>query len=115
MLVIDSTPLLTVRLKIKVPLACRPVVSVYVGKGLNTTVNDIDDGGYELFYTAGTDWDDQLKTFTRSCLFKRFQMSISFTTTPSEGGVRSTTQVISLRDQVGGNARTTVTGQSFPR
>jgi hypothetical protein len=95
--------------------AGRPVVSVYVGKGLNTTVNDIDDGSYELFYTAGTDWDDQLKTFTRSCLFKRFQMPISFITTPIEGAVRSTTQVISLRDQTGGNAWTTVTGQPFPR
>jgi len=96
--------------------AGKPVVSVYVATGLNTTVDDINDGSYELFYTSGTDWDGQLETFTRSCSFKRFQTPVNFTTTPIEGGaVRSTTQVVGLRDQAGGNARTTVPGQSFPR
>jgi hypothetical protein len=93
----------------------KPVVSVYVGTGLDTTVAGIGDGSYELFYTSGTDWDGQLKTFTRSCLFKRFRMPVSFTTTPLEGAIRSTTQVISLRDKIGENARTTVPAQSFPR
>jgi hypothetical protein len=93
----------------------KPVVSVYVGTGLNTTVDDIDDGSYELFYTSGIDWDSQLKTFTRSCLFKRFPMPASVTTTPMEGAVRSTTQVIGLRDKIEENAQTTVPSQSFPR
>jgi hypothetical protein len=93
----------------------KPVVSVYVGTGLNTTVDNIEDGSYELFYTSGIDWDSQLKTFTRSCSFKRFPMPVSFTTTPMEGAIRSTTQVIGLRDKIGENAQTTLPGQSFPR
>jgi hypothetical protein len=93
----------------------KPVVSVYVGTGLNTTVDNIEDGSYELFYTSGIDWGGQLKTFTRSCSFKRFPMPVSFTTTPMEGAIRSTTQVIGLRNKIGENAQTTLPGQSFPR
>lgn len=93
----------------------KPVVSVYVGTGLTTTVDNIEDGSYELFYTSGIDWDGQLKTFTRSCLFKRVALPVSFTTVSMEGAVRSTTQVIGLRGKVGENAQKTVPGQSFPR
>lgn len=93
----------------------KPVVSVYVSKGSITTVDDIDDGSYELFYTSGIDWDDQLKTFTRSCLFKRFETPMSFTTIPIESAIRSTTQVVSLRAKIGEKPQTTVPAQSFPR
>ena len=93
----------------------KPVASVYVGKGSKTIVDNIDDGSYELFYTSGIDWDGQLKTFTRSCLFKRFETPVSFTTMPIDGAIRSTTQAISLRDKMGKNARMAVPAQSFPR
>lgn len=93
----------------------KPVVSVYVGQGSKTTVDTIDDGSYELFYTSGIDWDGQLKTFTRSCLFKRFETPVNFTTIPIGGAIRSTTQAVSLRDKMGENTRTTVPAQSFPR
>lgn len=93
-----------------------PVVSVYVGKGSETTVGKINDGSYELFYTSGIDWDGQLKTFTRSCLFERFEESVEFTTVRVEGGINYTIQSIGLQPRIGGNARTTeVPAQSFPK
>jgi hypothetical protein len=93
----------------------KPCVSVYVSKGSNTTVGNINDGSYELFYTSGIDWDDQLKTFTRSCLFKRFETPVEFTTMPIKGGTRYTMQVIVLQSRIGENARTTVPERSFPK
>jgi hypothetical protein len=92
-----------------------PIMSVYIGKGLNTTVDNINDGSYELFYTSGIDWDDQLKTFTRSCLFKHFEIPVDFTTVPVKGGIKYTTQAVRLQSRIGENAPTTVPAQSFPR
>lgn len=94
----------------------RPMVSVYVGQGSSATVGQINDGSYEMFYTSGDDWDGQLKTFTRSCQFKRFEKSAEFTTTQIKGGIRYTVESIGLQPAIGGNARTTVVpAQSFPR
>ncbi|MGH3986910.1 MAG: hypothetical protein ACRDTZ_06280, partial [Pseudonocardiaceae bacterium] len=93
-----------------------PVVSVYVGKRSETTVGKINNGSYELFYTSGIDWDGQLKTFTRSCLFERFEEPVEFTTVPVQGGIKYTIQSIGLQPRIGGNAQTTeVPAQSFPR
>ncbi len=94
----------------------RPMVSVYVGKGSSATVGQISDGSYEMFYTSGEDWDNQLKVFTRSCQFKRFEEPVIFSTTSVNGGIRYTIQTVGLQPRVGGNARTTqVSPQSFPR
>lgn len=94
----------------------RPIVSVYVRKGSNTTVGQINDGSYELFYTSGEDWDDHLKIFTRSCQFERFETIAEFTTTSIKGGIRYTIQTVGLQPAIGGNARTeAVPAQSFPR
>lgn len=94
----------------------RPIVSIYVVKGSEATVEKINDGSYELFYTSGLDWDDQLRIFTRSCLFERFEEPFEFTTVPVEGGIEYTIQSIGLQPRIGGNARTTtVPTQSFPK
>lgn len=93
----------------------KSIVSVYVGKGSNTTVDNINDGSYELFYTSGIDWDNQLRTFTRSCLFKRFETPAEFTTAPIKGGIKYTTQAVRLQSRTGENGPTTVPAQSFPR
>ncbi|MGC1735442.1 MAG: hypothetical protein WA731_22790 [Pseudonocardiaceae bacterium] len=100
---------------VKLVQAGKSIVSVYVSKGSNTTVDNINDGGYELFYTSGIDWDDQFKTFTRSCLFKHFETPVEFTTVPIQGGIKYTTQVVRLQSRAGENAPTTVPAQSFPR
>lgn len=101
---------------VKLVQAGKPIVSVYVGKGSNATVEKINDGIYELFYTTGTDWDDQLKTFTRSCQFTRFEESAKFATVRVEGGREYTIQSIGLKPRIGGNAPTVmVPAESFPR
>lgn len=93
-----------------------PIVSVYVGKGSSATVEQISDGSYELFYTSGTDWDDQLKAFTRSCQFERFEQTAEFTTKSVDRGIEYTVQSVGLKPRLGGNARTEpVPAQSFPR
>lgn len=94
----------------------KPIVSVYVSKESEATVEKINDGNYELFYTSGIDWDDQLDTFTRSCQFERFEAPAEFTTISIRGGVEYTVQSVGLQPRIGGNARTlTVPAQSFPR
>ncbi|MGH3923651.1 MAG: hypothetical protein ACRDTT_12415, partial [Pseudonocardiaceae bacterium] len=92
------------------------IVSVYVSKRSEATVEKIDDGSYELFYTSGTDWDDQLETFTRSCQFERFDEPADFTTTSVTDGIQYTVMSIGLQPRIGGNARTTpVPSDSFPK
>ncbi len=93
-----------------------PVISVYVSKGSSATVGQINDGSYELFFTSGTDWDDQLKAFTRSCQFERFDKTAEFATTSVQGGIEYTMESIGLQPSFDGNARTeSVPAQSFPR
>jgi hypothetical protein len=94
----------------------RPIVSVYVTQGSKATVEQISDGSYDLFFTSGTDWDNQLKTFTRSCKFERFAESAEFSTKPIKEGIQYTVQSIGLQPTIQGNARTeSVSSQSFPR
>ncbi len=94
----------------------KPIVSVYISQGSSTTVGQISDGSYELYFTSGTDWDDQLKTFTRSCQFERFDQTAEFTTTSTKDGIEYTIQSIDLKPSINGNARTEpVPAQSFPR
>ncbi len=94
----------------------RSIVSVYVVQGSSATVGQINDGSYELFYTSGTDWDNQLKAFTRSCQFERFEQTAEFTTQSVKGGIEYTEQSIGLKPSISGNARTDpVPAQSFPR
>lgn len=94
----------------------KPIVSVYVRGGSETTVENINDGSYEMFYTSGVDWDDELKAFTRSCQFERFEAPVEFTTVSVEGGINYTVQSVGLQPRIGGNARTTeVPAESFPK
>jgi hypothetical protein len=94
----------------------RPIVSVYISQHSKTTVTQISDGSYELFFTSGADWDDKLKTFTRSCHFERFEQTADFTTKSIKGGIEYTVQSIGLTPSINGNARTNpVPAQSFPR
>ncbi|MGH3855621.1 MAG: hypothetical protein ACRDR6_19450 [Pseudonocardiaceae bacterium] len=94
----------------------RPIVSVYVSKMSSATVGQINDGSYELFYTSGADWDNQLKAFTRSCQFERFDQTAEFTTTSVSNGIEYTEQTVGLQPSINGNARTEpVPADSFPR
>lgn len=101
---------------VKLVQSGRPIVSVYVRHNSKATVEQISDGNYQLFYTSGTDWDDRLRTFTRSCQFQRFEQTANFSTTSVRGGIQYTVQSVGLKPRIGGNARTEkVPAQSFPR
>lgn len=94
----------------------RPIVSFYVGTGSSATVEQVNDGSYEIFYTSGIDWNEQLKEFTRSCRFARFEQAAEFTTQSVRGGIEYTVQSIGLKPSIAGNTRTDpVPAQSFPR
>ncbi|MEO7195183.1 MAG: hypothetical protein ABIZ05_10220 [Pseudonocardiaceae bacterium] len=94
----------------------RPIASVYVLKRSNATVGQINDGSYELFYTSGADWDNQLKVFTRSCQFERFDQAVEFTTTSVSNGIEYTEETVGLQPTINGNAQTEpVPAKSFPR
>jgi hypothetical protein len=93
-----------------------PIVSIYVSKMSEATIEKVDDGSYELFYTSGTDWDGQLETFTRSCQFERFDEPADFVTTSVAGGIQYTVMSVGLQPRIGGNALTTpVPFESFPK
>jgi hypothetical protein len=62
-----------------------------------------------------TAWDNQLKTFTRSCQFERFEQNAEFNTISVKDGIEYTVQAIGLKPAIDGNARTeAVPAQSFP-
>ncbi|MGH8903827.1 MAG: hypothetical protein ACRDYA_19665 [Egibacteraceae bacterium] len=92
--------------------AGRPIVSVYVASTKTATLRRISDGAYDLYYTVGTDWDEPLRTFTRTCGFSRFDQLATFTSTRSEYTILS----IGLQPTIGGTATTTkVDPQAFPK
>lgn len=77
-------------------------ITVYVTAGSNFTVNGVKDGTYQIFMTAGADWDQQIGGFTRNCSFQKFEDVFEFKTTSRE----ATIWTISLKPVEGGNAPT---------
>jgi hypothetical protein len=73
------------------------VLSVAVSAGASTTVNGVPDGGYQVFYTAGSDWDRQLNRFGRQCEFHQVSGPTTFTTRPAaQGHTAYTVQTITI-------------------
>lgn len=89
----------------------KPAFGVYVRAGARFTVNRIDDGTYDAYFTTGADWDAGLGRFTRSCSFTRYQDTFPFRTTPTTAPGWS----ITLEQVAGGNARTSdVDPRNYP-
>lgn len=88
------------------------VVSIYAAAASQTTVEGIGDGVYDLYWTSGLDWDEQLAGFTRDCTFNRFDQQFDFVTTATE----VTGWSITLQPVVGGTAATSLVDPAlFPR
>jgi hypothetical protein len=80
------------------------------GKG-NFTVTGVRDGTYRIFVTSGVDWDASLRTFTRTCNFRKFDDTMKFSTTST----RFTVWTITLQATSGGNTPTSaVDPDQFP-
>jgi hypothetical protein len=72
------------------------VVSLAVDAGQSAQLDGVADGDYDLYYTAGQDWNAALGTFSRRCEFHRFTTTTTFHTNPVPGGSAYTVQSIAL-------------------
>ncbi|MEE1784959.1 hypothetical protein PUR71_18890 [Streptomyces sp. SP17BM10] len=89
----------------------KAVNSVYVAKGSNASIEGVQDGTYEVYFSGGADWDGDAKAFTQNCRFTKFQDTLAF-----ETGRTATSWSITLKPVVGGNAKTEdVDQQNFPQ
>ncbi|MFJ6139125.1 hypothetical protein [Kitasatospora sp. NPDC092286] len=88
----------------------KSIHSVYVGKGKKASIEGIEDGTYEIYFSGGVDWDSNLKAFTQNCDFSKFDDTLEF-----ETGRTYTSWSITLQPTVGGNAKTSdVDENTFP-
>jgi hypothetical protein len=89
----------------------KPGITVYVRSHGSYTVDGIKDGSYEIYTTAGVDWDKTSKVFTRDCGFAQFDSPAKFVTTST-----SYTKIsITLNPVKSGNATVTdVSPDDFP-
>ncbi|MFJ3792441.1 hypothetical protein [Kitasatospora sp. NPDC090091] len=88
----------------------KSIHSVYVGKGKKASIEGVEDGTYDVYFSGGVDWDPSLKTFTQSCDFSKFDDTMAF-----ETGRTYTSWSITLQPTAGGNAKTSdVDENTFP-
>jgi hypothetical protein len=94
----------------------RAVLTVYVGGKQKATVDRISDGTYDLYYTLGTDWDEQLQVFTRTCEFARLDQPRALTTQRFRDRIEYTIWQIGLEPSSGGNTTVTpIDSKDFPK
>lgn len=87
-------------------------ISVYVRARKSTTVRNIKDGTYRVYFTTGYRYSVSKRRFTRSATYQRFNQLLRFRTTSRQYSVWRLT----LHAIPGGNARTsTVNPRNFPR
>ncbi|MFB6889005.1 hypothetical protein ACFCX4_06775 [Kitasatospora sp. NPDC056327] len=90
----------------------KAVHSLYVGKGKKASIEGIEDGTYDVFFSDGVDWDPTLKMFTQSCSYTKFDDTLAFETNRKTYSIWS----ITLTAKVGGNAKTSdVDEENFPQ
>jgi hypothetical protein len=89
----------------------KAVGTVYVrGKG-HFTMTGVRDGTYRIFITSGVDWDGSLRSFTRTCDFRKFDDTLKFSTTSTQ----FTVWTITLQATGRGNTQTSdVDPDQFP-
>ncbi|MFE6504625.1 hypothetical protein [Kitasatospora sp. NPDC057738] len=75
----------------------KSVASVYAAKGRLATVEGVEDGSYDFYYTTGVDWDSEAKQFTENRQFIKYQESYAFTPSVAAWNV-----VIGVNDGKGG-------------
>ncbi|MQS11672.1 hypothetical protein F7Q99_05050 [Streptomyces kaniharaensis] len=86
---------------VSLALGGKSVHSVFVAKGDKASIEGVEDGRYEVYFSGGVDWDSDAKAFTQNCRFSKFQDTLAF-----ETGRTYTSWSITLQPAVGGNAKT---------
>lgn len=93
----------------------RAVYAVYCRASEDTELTGVADGDYEMFVAQGDGWNRELRRFTASPDYTKFDDPASFATTRETDAVRYTRLRITLQPVVGGNAGTVpVDPESYP-
>lgn len=71
-----------------------PVASVYVRASANTTLSDIPGATFDIYISAGTDWDSAAQRFTRQCSYQKTDSTWDFS---------SSDWTLTLTEQINGN------------
>lgn len=88
---------------------------VYVRKHDKTTVRGVRNGSYTVYFTTGSDWNPGKTSFTRDCVFEKFDDKASFHTESVSGGTRYDVLTFSLGLTPLGNASASeVPADAFP-
>lgn len=89
-----------------------PLLAVYVRANSSTTVRNIADRNYDVYFSHGTDWDSYSKRFTENVSHMKFRDSLSFVTT----SMQYTVWEITVHAVAGGEAATDyVSPDRFPK
>jgi hypothetical protein len=93
----------------------RAVYAVYCRASDDTELTGIADGDYAMFVAQGDGWNRELRRFTASPDYTKFDDPASFATVRETDAIRYTRLRITLQPVVGGNAGTVpVDPESYP-
>jgi hypothetical protein len=84
----------------------RAVYAVYCRASDDTELTGIADGDYDMFVAQGDGWNRELRRFTASPDYTRFDDLASFATVRETDGIRYTRLRITLQPVIGGTAQT---------
>ncbi|MFF8788878.1 hypothetical protein [Streptomyces sp. NPDC015125] len=84
----------------------RTAFSVYVRRGSEATVRNVNSGSYTVYFTTGEDWNGPKSSFSRECRFEKFDDRATFRTVRVTGGTQYTVLTFTLNKVIGGNAAT---------
>jgi hypothetical protein len=87
-------------------LGGKAVRAVYVRSSSNTQLSGIADGTYEIFVAQGDGWNKDLRKFTDSPDYTKFEEPAPFETVRESNAIRYTRLSITLQPVVGGTAQT---------
>ena len=80
--------------------------AVYVRSSSSTELQGIADGTYDIFVAQGDGWNKDLRRFTESPDYAKFEEPAPFQTVRESDAIRYTRLSITLQPVVGGDART---------
>jgi hypothetical protein len=96
-------------------LAGKAVRAVYVRGSGTTSLTGVADGTYDLYVTEGDGWNRELRRFTDSPQYTRFDDPASFRTVRTNGAIQYTRLSITLQPVSDGNVATSpVDPDTFP-
>ncbi len=82
--------------------------SFYVRSGSSFTERGIRPGSYDVYFSAGTDWNPNLRRFNRDVSYVRFGKELQFTETPNQNNeIEYEKHEITLQPVIGGDVPST--------